>query len=221
VKDLIIIGNGNFAKLLYYYLAEYSERRVAAFSVDSAYIKEDVCSIAGINIVPLEFLKEQYPPENFELILGIGYTKMNQTRKDLFLRSKKAGYTVASFIHPTAIVSKNAVLDEGNIILEQCVIQPFVKLGKGNLIWHSVKLAHDDVIGSFNTFCQNTSIAGVTQVGDNCFLGNSCTVLNRINIADFTLVGAGAVLKRDTDPYEVIVPARSVLLQDKKSTDYI
>lgn len=38
LKDLIMIGNGSFAKLLSYYVTEYGGRRIAAFSVDSAYI---------------------------------------------------------------------------------------------------------------------------------------------------------------------------------------
>lgn len=221
MKDLIIIGNGSFARLLHYYVTEYKEWKVAAFSVDKAYIGKgaSICP-DGINVVPFETLEKEFPPENYEVLLGIGYSKMNQVREDLFFRCKQKGYTVASFIHPSALISKGVEMDEGNIILEHSIIQPFVTLGKGNLIWHGVKVAHDDVIGNFTTLCQNTSIAGVTYVGDNCFLGNSCIVLNGLTIAKATLVGAGAIVKKDTEPYEVIVPARSVSLADRKSTDF-
>lgn len=41
MKNLVIIGNGNFARQLNYYITEYDSRRVAAFSVDSAYITEN------------------------------------------------------------------------------------------------------------------------------------------------------------------------------------
>ncbi len=37
-KDLVIIGNGSFAKLLGYYITEYSEYNVKAFSVNSEYL---------------------------------------------------------------------------------------------------------------------------------------------------------------------------------------
>lgn len=66
------------------------------------------------------------------------------------------------------------------------------------MIWHSVKIAHDDVIGSFNTLCQNTSIAGASCVEDNCLLGNSCTVLGGLTIAKGALAGAEAIVKKDT-----------------------
>lgn len=175
----------------------------------------------GVNVFPFEHIEKDFPPENYEVILGVGYSMMNQVRKDLFFRCKKKGFDIASFIHPSALISKGVEMGEGNIILECSVIQPFVTLGRGNLIWHSVKIAHDGVIGNFNTLCQNTSIAGASCVEDNCFLGNSCTVFGGLSIAKDTLVGAGAIVKRNTKPYEVIVPAKSISLADKKSTDYI
>ena len=89
------------------------------------------------------------------------------------------------------------------------------------MFWHNVKIAHDDKIGSFNTFAQNTSVAGVVNIGNNCFFGNSSIILNRKNIADYTLVGAGAICKADTNPYDVIVPAKGVVLENRKSIDYI
>lgn len=146
---------------------------------------------------------------------------MNQVRKDLFSRCKQKGYSIASFIHPTAVISRNAKMGEGNIILEQSVIQPFVTLGRGNLIWHSVKIAHDNVINDFNTLCQNMSIAGASCVKNECFFGNSCTVFGGLTIATGTLVGAGAIVKNSTNPYEVIVPAKSITLVGRKSTDYL
>ena len=42
-----------------------------------------------------------------------------------------------------------------------------------------------------------------------------------IEIADFTLVGAGAYVKKSTNVNDVIVPARSVTLEGKKSIDLI
>lgn len=174
-----------------------------------------------VSLISFEKLETYYPPNEVEVILGIGYSQMNDVRKKMFFACKKRGYNIASFVHPTAVVSKDIVLGEGNIILENTVIQPFVEIGAGNLFWHNVKIAHDDKIGSFNTFAQNTSVAGVVNIGNNCFFGNSSIILNRKNIADYTLVGAGAICKADTNPYDVIVPAKGVVLEHRKSIDYI
>ena len=146
---------------------------------------------------------------------------MNDVRKKMFFACKEKGYNIASFIHLTVVVSKDIVLGEGNIILENTIIQPFVEIGAGNLFWHNVKIAHDDKIGSFNTFAQNTSVAGVVNIGNNCFFVFLSIILNRKNIADYTLVGAGAICKADTNPYDVIVPAKGVVLENRKSIDYI
>jgi len=128
LKDLIMIGTGSFAKLLSYYVTEYGGRRIAAFSVDSAYINENRTFVLGVNVYPLESVEKTFPPDRFEVILGVGYSKMNQVRKDLFSRCKQKGYTIASFIHPTAVVSKDAKMGEGNILLEQVIVK---KTGPG------------------------------------------------------------------------------------------
>jgi len=223
MKDLVIIGNGSFARQLLYYLQEYSDRKVAAFSVDRAYIEVAPQNVheGGISVVPLETVQDEFPPSQYEVIMGIGYSRMGAVRERLFARCKEKGYTIASYIHPTAFISKGTVMGEGNIILESSIIQPFVKIGDGNLILYGVKVAHDDRIGNFNTLAGNTSLCGLVNIGNNCFLGNSCMIRNRIQISDYTLVGAGAIVKQDTKPYDVIVPARSIALNNKKSTDYL
>ena len=40
-----------------------------------------------------------------------------------------------------------------------------------------------------------------------------------VRIADYTLVGAAAFATRNTEPYNVVVPARSNILENKRSTD--
>lgn len=222
-NKIIIIGNGSFAKLVYYYLTEYSAKEVCAFSVDNEYIQEKRLELDGkeIPVVPFESLNEFYPATDFDIILGIGYSQMNDVRKKMFFTCKAKGYNIASFIHPTCVIAKNVILGEGNIILENSIIQPFVKIGNGNLLWHNVKISHDDKIGDFNMFAQNASLSGFVNVGQNCFFGNSSVVLDRKNIADYTLVGAGAIVKHDTKPYDVIVPAKSVILENYKSIDFM
>lgn len=43
------------------------------------------------SILPVETIENDFPPENYEVILGIGYSKMNQVREDLFLRCRQKG----------------------------------------------------------------------------------------------------------------------------------
>ncbi len=220
MKDLVILGGGSFAKLLHCYLKEEGKRNVAAFAVEKKYLN-DTSTQEGLPVVAFETVEELYPPNKYEIIMGIGYSGMNSLRERLFYEAKKKGYYIASFIHSTATIAKDAVIGEGNIIFEKSLIQSFCEIGSGNLIWYDVKIAHNDKIGSFNTFAGNSSLSGFVNIANRCFLGNSCTVINNVNIADETLVGLGAVVKADTMPKSVIVPARSVVLPQKKSAEFI
>jgi len=44
-------------------------------------------------------------------------------------------------------------------------------------------------------------------LGDNLFIGVNATFHDGLNIADHCLIGAGALITRDTTPHEVYVPA--------------
>ena len=219
VKDLVILGGSSFAELLHSYLKEEGKRNVVAFTVEKKYLNDTPAG--GLPVVAFETVEKLYPPNKYEIIMGIGYSGMNSLRERLFYEAKKKGYYIASFIHSTATIAKDAVIGEGNIIFEKSLIQSFCEIGSGNLIWYDVKIAHNDKIGNFNTFAGNSSLSGFVNIANRCFLGNSCTVVNNVNIADETLIGSGAVVKADTMPKSVIVPARSVVLPQKKSMEFI
>lgn len=169
MQKVVIIGKGSLPKLLYYYLRADREREVIAFSVDRAYMQAEQEEFCGCPVFPLETLTCRFPPETCSVMLGIGYTDMNRTRQHLFERCKKMGYTIESYIHPTAIVAENVQMGEGNIILENTVVQPFVTIGKGNLFWYSVSVAHDDIIGDFNTLAGGTTLSGGGSCGGSLF----------------------------------------------------
>lgn len=221
MKPVVVIGAESFAELLFFYLKNYSKREIVAFSVHSQYIKRDQETFCGLPIIPFERLEVYYPAYNYDVILGLGHSKMNTVRKTLFFACKEKGYSIASFIHPTTFISKDAVLGEGNIILENSLIQPFVTIGDGNLLWDSVAITHNDRIGNFNTFAGNTGLSGFVTVGDHCYFGKHSMTFDKLQIADFTLIGAGAFVKRNTKPYDVIVPVRSMTLEGKRSTDFL
>lgn len=223
MKDIVILGTGSFAELMYFYIKNYDKRRVAAFSVEKAYMQGK--EFLGLPVYPLEQLPEHCQPETHEVLLAIGAKEMNRLRERFFRMCKNptlggGGYDIASFIHPSCLISPDAEIGEGNIFLEKVLVQPFVKIGKGNLFWDNVAITHNDIIGNFNTVSGGVGFSGFATVGNYCYIGKYAVVFDRVTISDYTLVGAGAYVKRDTKPFDVVVPARSVTLGNKKSTDF-
>ena len=218
MKDLVIVGTGSFATLMKFYITQYDTRKVVAFSVEQAYINEPF--FEGIPICPLERLTEYYSADVYDVLLAIGAKDMNKLRERLFHFCKEKGYHIASFVHPSCLISPDAQIGEGNIFLENILIQPFVKIGNGNLFWDHVAISHNETIGDFNTMAGVVGLSGFIKIGNNCYIGKYSMVFDNVSIADYTLVGAGAHVKNDTQEYDVIVPARSVLLEGRKSTDF-
>lgn len=216
MKNIVIFGNGDFARLLKYYIEIDDKRDVVAFTVNGEYIEnEEFC---GLPVVAFEEIVEKYPPEDYEIIIAIGNSKMNEVRKNIFFQCKEKGYTMANYIHSSCSVHCD-ITGEGNILLENCLIYPFAKIGNCNLLWDHVLISHDCIVGDFNTFSSYADLCGYVKIGNNGYFGKHCILNDFMEIADYTLIGAAAYAKKNTNPYDVVVPARSVVLENKKSTD--
>lgn len=216
MKNLIIFGVNDFGRLLKYYIDIDDERKVEAFTVDREYVdREEFC---GKPVIPFDELTERYSVSDYEILIAIGNSKMNQIREAVFKKCKDAKYTIATYIHSSCSIHSQD-MGEGNILLENCLVYPYSQIGKGNLLWDHVLISHDCVVGDFNTFSSYADLCGYVKIGNNGYFGKHCILNDYMEIADYTLVGAAAYAKKNTKPYDVVVPARSIILENKTSTD--
>lgn len=208
-QNIVIFGVSQFSRLMHRYLQTDGRYEVKAFCVEPEYYCEE--RFLNLPVVTIRQLFENYPPELYDILLSMGTTRMGDVRERLFRQFRENGYSLMNYIHPSAIIQSDEI-GEGNIILEHVVTQPFSRIGNGNLIWYQASVAHDTQIGDFNTICGGCSLSGFDIVGSHCFLGNNSTVRDHVRIGDYTLVGAGAYISKDTECRSVHVPARSVCL---------
>lgn len=143
---------------------------------------------------------------------------MNNIRKQVHLWLKEHNIEILSYVHPSAVIAQNAVLGEGNIIMEHVTVQPFTKLGDCNILWNGVNISHYDNIGNYNYLAPGVTMAGYVNVGNCCFLGTNCIVKNKAVITDEILVGAGAYVYKNLNDKQVFVPQRGIVL-DKTSDE--
>ena len=218
MKKVIIFGNGDFARSMWYYITTDTDWELCGFTVEAEYL--NAATFQGLPLINFDTITDEYPSSDYEIVLGVGYRKMNTIRQRIFLECKQKGYRISRFIHSTALVQTDDV-GEGTIILERVVVLPFTSIGLGNVIYSGTQIAHDNTIGDFNLIAGVTSTCGFVTVKNNCFLGNRCMVMDGVTLHDYALVGAGANVNKDMMPYEVMVPARGIILENKKSTDFI
>lgn len=220
MRKIFIIGNGTYARMLKKYIDMTFFGTVYAYVVDQEYIKE--ITLDGIDVITFEELdKESSSNEEISLIMGIGYSDMNNNRKNLFKRCKIKGFKFENYIHPTAIIAPDLKIGEGNNILEGVIIEAGVSIGNANLFFGGSIMGHDSYIGDYNTFSVNSVTAGFVTVKNNCFLGISSAVKNNVVLHDYVLIGAMACGYKDMEEYSVVVSAKSRILENKKSIDYL
>ena len=153
------------------------------------------------------------------MLICVGYTNKNMVRKRIYSEAKEKGYHIVNYIHPTATIATDMFVGWGTIVFERVTIGQFVKLGAMNVFDIGTVVSHHSVIGDFNFFAPVSALAGYVTVGQNCFFGIHSTIRNGISIADYTLVGAGCYISKNTEPYSVQVSARSTTLSGKSSLD--
>ena len=195
-KKLIIIGDSSFAEIAYEYFTHDSPYEVVAFSVEREYLKRT--ELFGLPMIPFEELSTHYSPKEYSIFVAVVYTELNRLRTRLYLALKNLGYGIASYVSSKAFVWPNVIIGEHCFVFENNVIQPFAKIGNNNIFWSGNHIGHHTVIQENCFFASHVVVSGHCRVEDNCFFGVNSTIANQVNIAKDAVVGAGALIMRDT-----------------------
>lgn len=210
---LVIFGTGSTARMAHYYFSRQSEYEVCAFTVDRQYLTED--TFLDLPIVPFEEVAEVFPPRTHRMFVAVGYTNMNKAREQKYRSAKELGYGLASFVSPRCTFLTDLPIGDNCLIMEDNTIQPFVKIGNDVILWSGNHVGHDAVIEDHCFVTSHVVISGYTRIGHHSFLGVNATLRDAITIAPETLVGAGAVIMKNTVEKGVYLPPRATLFEKR------
>ena len=216
MKKIVVFGIGDFSDIIVDMIQNKLDLSVEGFVIDDEYYANNIWK--GKPVVPLSRIKENYPKENYSIVLGMIGDRLFDLRAVKFRYLKELGYKIENIIHPSATISYETI-GEGNIFLENSCVAFGSVIGDGNIFWPLSCVNHHGKIGSFNNLSPSVSLAGGVTVGDHCFLGCNSTYNNRIIVHDYTFVGAGSYISCNTEPYGVYVPPRAIKLS-KVSIDF-
>jgi len=217
-EKLIIIGDSAFAQIAYEYFTYDSPYEVVAFSVEKDFLKRQ--EMFGRPVVPFEELQHLYEPANHKVFVAIAYTQLNRLRARLYREAKKKGFSIVSYISSKAFVWRNVEIGENCFVFEDNTIQPFVKIGNNVILWSGNHIGHHSIIRDHSFISSHVVISGFCEVGEYCFIGVNATVANNIRIAKDCLIGAGAVILRDTKEGKIYASKRTEPLKDVDSLSF-
>jgi sugar O-acyltransferase (sialic acid O-acetyltransferase NeuD family) len=213
MAKLVIFGAGDIARLADVYFTSDSEHDVAAFTVDSEYRTAD--TFLGRPLVAADQVAELYPPAEYLMFVALSYTKMNRLRAQKYDAMRAAGYRLASYVSSRCTYLSQTPPGENCLILEDNTIQPFVTIGSNVTLWSGNHIGHDSTIDDHCFISSHVVVSGHVRVRSYCFIGVNATLRNSIEIAPGTLIGAGAVIMKDTRENGVYLPQRAELFSKR------
>ncbi|MBT0587783.1 acetyltransferase [Alteromonas oceanisediminis] len=136
----------------------------------------------------------------------------NEQRRKVTEQLMRHQVSIATLIHPGAIVATSVSLGAGTLVVAGAVINPNTRVGEGCIINTNASVDHDCAIADFVHIAPASAIAGGVTIEQESFLGIGCRVIPGVHICKQATVGAGAVVIRDvsTNSTVVGVPANEI-----------
>ena len=217
MAKLVIFGAGDIARLAHHYFTHDSPHQVAAFVVDRAFRQGD--EFQGLPLVDAEDVTDRFPPSDYDMFVAMSYAKMNAVRAEKYATMKAAGYRLVSYVSSRCSYLSQTPPGDNCFILEDNTVQPFVTIGNNVTLWSGNHIGHDVTIEDHCFITSHVVVSGWVRIGTRSFIGVNATLRNSMTIAPETLIGAGAIIMKNTKPKQVYMPERAKLFP--KSSDEI
>jgi sugar O-acyltransferase (sialic acid O-acetyltransferase NeuD family) len=204
MKEIVVFGTGDIAELADFYFTHDSSRRVAAFTVDAAFMKEG--TFLGRPLVAFEEVATHYSPERFDLFVAVSYTKLNAVRAAKVAAARDMGYELASYVSSRATVFPDLTHGDNCFILENNVIQPFARIGANVTLWSGNHIGHHSTIEDDVFMASHVVVSGGVKVGNASFVGVNVTLRDHVSVGARCVLGAGALVLEDLPDGSVVAP---------------
>jgi acetyltransferase-like isoleucine patch superfamily enzyme len=195
MAKIVLFGIGRGAAVAHRFLARDTEHEIVGFTVDAAYIKDH--THRGLPIVPFEEVERSFPPDDFRMLVLLGYQGMNELRQRKFAESKAKGYTLESYVASNIFRVEPIAVGENCFILDNQSISLDVTIGNNVVMWSSNHVGDLTMIEDHAWVSSHVTIAASVRVGQGAFLGIGATVTNGVKVGRQAFVGANVLLSGD------------------------
>lgn len=198
-KPVVVFGTQGLSQLTAYVLTHDSPFDVMGYVVDQSYLATSQ-SPDDLPLFAFESLPDQLSPDEYQLIIPLGYTQINGIRRARCEAAQAIGYSLISYVSSKACVWPNLQMGHNSLIFEHTVIQPYARIGDNCVIRSSVHISHHVCINDHCFVAAGVVTGGGVSLGEQSFVGLGAIVRDGVTLAQKTFVGAGAVVLADTEP---------------------
>lgn len=217
-KNIVILGISEYSEYVYYTIKKEGQINVLAFTVSRSWLESNNVRryFNELPVVPLEDLNTHLLGMEYEILITVGYKRMNEIREKMYDYCKHLGYKIATYISSRAICDSDDI-GEGCIIMPTAYVPPCTKIGKCNIINMGTYITHTGFVGDFNWFAATIVMGGNIKMGSKCFIGMNCVLKNGITVGTKTFLGAGSYLSCDSGEGRAYIGSPAINKRNLKS----
>lgn len=149
------------------------------------------------------WISERDFDEDIGFLVAIGSDNKGRIDIQEYLESHRLKPLIAR--HPTAFISDDVKVGNGSQILAKSSICVESIINRGCIINTGVIIDHECYIGDGVHICPGAHITGLVIIEDYAMVYSGATILPRIRIGKGAIVGAGSVVRKDVEPYTIVV----------------
>lgn len=132
------------------------------------------------------------------------------TRRGIVERLIAEGRSLATFIHPSAVIAPSATIEAGCVVFPLVVVGARSRVGRASIVNRGALIGHHSSIGEFGFVGPGANIAGNVKIGTGVHIAIGAIVRDGLTIGDDAILGVGAVAVADVAAGATVIgiPAR-------------
>lgn len=125
------------------------------------------------------------------LIISIGNNKIRRKVAELL------NVNFGKAFHPSAIISEQAEVCEGTVVMQGAIIQSCTRIGKHCIINTGASVDHECIINDYVHISPHCTLCGNVHIGEGAWIGAGTTIIPGIKVGKWSVIGAGSVVTKD------------------------
>ena len=136
--------------------------------------------------------------------IALGQIKSSKVRRNIYKNLQKLNFSIPKIISKNSVVSNDAKILDGSIIMNMSHVNANVKIGKNCIINSYCNIEHDVEIKDFVHISTGVIINGGCKIGSDTFIGSGAIIHNNINIGKNCIIGAGKIISKNLKSGSII-----------------
>jgi UDP-N-acetylbacillosamine N-acetyltransferase len=120
-----------------------------------------------------------------------------RARLNVAQRARSYGFSLPNVIHPSAVISQYASLEQGSIIMPGVIVNAGAHIGNNIILNTAASVDHECRIGDGVQRGPGARLSGLVTVGTASWIGIGAIIRESIHIGNDVLLGAGSLVLKN------------------------